>query len=350
MAKITLENINKVYVSKENQVVALKDINVSVENGEILGIVGFSGAGKSTLVRMINLLERPTSGKVFLEETELTALPQKELRKERRRIGMIFQQFQLFASRTVFQNVAFPLKYTGLSKEEIAEKVRSLLRLVDLGEKEGAYPSELSGGQKQRVAIARALATDPEVLLSDVATSALDPQATKSILELLKKLNRELGITIVMITHEMDVVKDICQRVIVMEHGQIVEEGGAYEIFSAPKKQITKDFVNTTMNMTKIGEMIDRNDPLVEIEDSECVVRFTYPKNSGDEPLVSKVSREFGVDINIFFGNIDYISGRPIGGLVSVIHGDPEKVKEAIRYFREQGVKVEVLKSGRLFN
>ena len=222
---ITLEHIVKSFSGRDAAVHAVRDVSLTIERGSIYGIVGFSGAGKSTLVRCINLLERPTSGRVFVDGTELTALHGRALNEQRKKIGMIFQQFNLFATRTVFENVAFPLRYTGLSGQQIREKVTALLRYVDLGEKANAYPSQRSGGQKQRVSISRALASDPKVLLCDEATSALDPQTTASILKLLRRLNEETGITIVIITHQMQVVKDICQRVAVMEQGRVAEEG-----------------------------------------------------------------------------------------------------------------------------
>ena len=347
---VSLENVSKIYKTKNGDVEALRNVSLTVEKGEILGIVGFSGAGKSTLVHTINLLERPSEGRVVLNGTDLTSLPEKELRRQRRRIGMIFQQFELYDSRTVFQNIAFPLQYSGLSRQQIAEKVHRLLHLVSLEDREKMYPSELSGGQKQRVAIARALATDPEILLSDEATSALDPQATKSILSLLRKLNRTLGITIVLITHEMDVVREICDRVAVMEGGQIVETGRVFDIFSNPQAPITKNFVNTSMNMMKIEDLIAAGDPLVDIRSNQCIVRFTYPDRHGaDRALVSEVSRKFNIDVNIFYGNIDYIASRPIGGLVSVMEGGRKNVLDAIDYIRSKNVGVEVLKRGSLF-
>ena len=347
---VSLENVSKIYKTKNGDVEALRNVSLTVEKGEILGIVGFSGAGKSTLVHTINLLERPSEGRVVLNGTDLTSLPEKELRRQRRRIGMIFQQFELYDSRTVFQNIAFPLQYSGLSRQQIAEKVHRLLHLVSLEDREKMYPSELSGGQKQRVAIARALATDPEILLSDEATSALDPQATKSILSLLRKLNRTLGITIVLITHEMDVVREICDRVAVMEGGQIVETGRVFDIFSNPQAPITKNFVNTSMNMMKIEDLIAAGDPLVDIRSNQCIVRFTYPDRHGaDRALVSEVSRKFNIDVNIFYGNIDYIASRPIGGLVSVMEGGRNNVLDAIDYIRSKNVRVEVLKRGSLF-
>ena len=231
---IRLEHVSKRFEAGKQAVDAVKDVSLHIEKGAVAGIIGFSGAGKSTLARCINLLERPTEGKVIVGGAELTALNEKQLREKRKKIGMIFQHFNLFASRTVYGNVAYPLRGSGRSRKEIEEKVRSLLDLVGLTDKANAYPSQLSGGQKQRVAIARALANDPEVLLSDEATSALDPETTRSILRLLKEVNRTLGITIVVITHEMQVVKEICHQVYVMEDGRVVEQGDVFQIFASP--------------------------------------------------------------------------------------------------------------------
>ena len=252
---IELKNISKDFGSGEKAVHAVRDVSLSIGSGEIFGIIGFSGAGKSTLVRCINLLERPSSGSVFVAGQDLTALSAKDLRAARKKIGMIFQHFNLMPSRTVAGNVAYPLKGSGLSKEDIQKKVATLLELVGIGDKADAYPSQLSGGQKQRVAIARALANDPQVLLCDEATSALDPQTTKAILHLLKHLNETLGITIVLITHEMAVVKEICDRVAVMEYGRVVEQGEVFTVFAEPKQDITKSFIHTTSNLQKVEEL-----------------------------------------------------------------------------------------------
>ena len=248
---ITLTHVSKIFPGGESGVHAVQDVSLHIAPGEIFGIIGYSGAGKSTLVRCINLLERPTQGTVTVDGRELTALSEKELRQERRKIGMIFQQFNLMTARTVAQNVAFPLKDSGLSKEETAAKVTQLLELVGLPDKAGSYPAQLSGGQKQRVAIARALASDPKVLLCDEATSALDPQTTASILRLIRDINRRTGITVVVITHEMAVVKEICHRVAVMEKGRVVETGDVFSLFSAPKEPVTRSFVSTTSNLSK---------------------------------------------------------------------------------------------------
>ena len=263
---IEFTHVSKDFGTGEKMVRAVRDVSLTIQDGEIFGIIGFSGAGKSTLVRCINLLERPTNGTVVVDGKEMTALSPKELRLARRKIGMIFQHFNLMPSRTVFGNVAYPLQGQGLSKQAIQNKVRKLLKLVDIADKETAYPSQLSGGQKQRVAIARALANDPKVLLCDEATSALDPQTTKAILTLLKDLNQKLNLTIVMITHEMAVVKEICDHVAIMEHGQVVEQGEVFSLFADPKQPITQNFIRTTSNLQKIEELIAEGSPVVQLQ------------------------------------------------------------------------------------
>ena len=346
---IVLENVSKIFkTAKNKQLNAVNNVSLKINKGQIYGIIGFSGAGKSTLVRCINLLERPTSGKVYVGGEELTSLKPRELREKRKKIGMIFQQFNLFGSRTVFKNVAYPLRYRGLSKEEIEKKVMSLLELVDIKEKAYVYPSQLSGGQKQRVAIARALANDPQILLCDEATSALDPQTTSSILKLLKKLNEELGITIVVITHEMGVVKELCHRVAVMNKGCLIEEGNIFEVFSHPKNQITQDFIDTTSNLSKIYTLIEEKHNITELKQGECIVRLKYKKDSVGEALISHVSRKFNVDVNIIFGNVELIDESLLGGLVVILH-EKEKhgITKAVEFLNEQNVDVEVIKDAR---
>lgn len=266
---IQLIDVSKTFTIDKTPIHAVKDVNLTINQGEIFGVIGYSGAGKSTLVRCINLLERPTKGEVLIDGVDLLQLKEKELRLHRQKIGMIFQQFNLFSSRTVFENVAFPLRYRGISKEKIKEKVLSLLDLVGIGDKHRAYPSQLSGGQKQRVAIARALATDPSILLCDEATSALDPQTTKSILKLLRDVNRKLGITIVIITHEMSVIKEICHRVAVMEEGNVVELNDVISIFTNPQAQITKDFINSTSTLDRIDQLIKEESDIVKLKKGE---------------------------------------------------------------------------------
>ncbi|ADG71590.1 methionine ABC transporter ATP-binding protein [Brachyspira murdochii] len=346
---IVLENVSKIFKTEKNkQLNAVNNVSLKIEKGEIYGIIGFSGAGKSTLVRCINLLERPTSGKVYIDGEDITALNPRELRQKRKKIGMIFQQFNLFASRTVFKNVAYPLRYRGLSKEEIEKKVMSLLELVDIKEKAYVYPSQLSGGQKQRVAIARALANDPNILLCDEATSALDPQTTSSILKLLKKLNENLGITIVVITHEMNVVKELCHRVAVMNKGNLIEEGDIFEVFSHPKNKITQDFIDTTSNLSKIYTLVEEKDNITKIKAGECIVRLKYKKESVGEALVSHVSRKFNVDLNIIFGNVELIDDSLLGGLVVIMH-EKEKggITNTLNFLQEQKIDVEVITDAR---
>lgn len=254
---ISLKDVSVTFTQPNKETIqAVKNVSLEVDKGDVYGIVGYSGAGKSTLVRVINLLQRPTSGSVVVNQTELTALPAKALREKRKTIGMIFQHFNLMDSRNVFDNVDFSLKYAGISKQERRQKVTELLSLVGLEEKARSFPSQLSGGQKQRVAIARALANDPEILLCDEATSALDPKTTLQILALLKKLNRKLGLTIVIITHEMQVVKEICNKVAVMENGEIIEQGKSVQIFSQPAKPLTKDFIRTATHIDQALETI----------------------------------------------------------------------------------------------
>ena len=344
---IELKQVSKDFGTGQRQVHAVREVSLSIEEGEIFGIIGFSGAGKSTLVRCINLLERPTAGTVTVDGREMTALSQRELRQARKKIGMIFQHFNLMPSRTVFGNVAYPLWGSGLSKQEISEKVRGLLELVGIADKAEAYPSQLSGGQKQRVASARALANDPSVLLCDEATSALDPQTTKSILRLLKHLNETLGITVVIITHEMAVVKEICGRVAVMEHGRVVELGEVFNVFADPRQDITKSFIQTTSNLQKIEELIAEDSPVTRLQPGELIVRLSYVQRNVSEPLISIVSQKFGVTLNIIFADIAIVQDAPIGGTVAIISGERPQVTKAIEYLIEKNVGVEVIKDAR---
>ncbi len=345
---IELAHVSKDFGKGQQQVHAVRDVSLSIDKGEIFGIIGFSGAGKSTLVRCINLLERPTAGTVTVDGKEVTALTAQELRQTRKKIGMIFQHFNLMPSRTVAGNVAYPLRGSGLSKKETADKVMRLLELVGIGDKADAYPSQLSGGQKQRVAITRALANDPNVLLCDEATSALDPQTTKSILRLLKQLNESLGITIVLITHEMAVVKEICRRVAVMEHGRVVEQGEVFNVFADPKQEITKNFIHTTSNLQKIEELVAENSPVVRLQPGEVIVRLSYLQRNVSEPLISAVSQKFGISLNIIFADITIVQDAPIGGTVAIISGERKQITEAVEYLIEKNVGVEVIKDARI--
>ena len=341
---IEFTHVSKDFGSGEKMVRAVRDVSLTIQDGEIFGIIGFSGAGKSTLVRCINLLERPTNGTVVVDGKEMTALSPKELRLARRKIGMIFQHFNLMPSRTVFGNVAYPLQGQGLSKQAIQIKVRKLLKLVDIADKETAYPSQLSGGQKQRVAIARALANDPKVLLCDEATSALDPQTTKAILTLLKDLNQKLNLTIVMITHEMAVVKEICDHVAIMEHGQVVEQGEVFSLFADPKQPITQNFIRTTSNLQKIEELIAEGSPVVQLQPGEVIVRLSYIQKNVSEPLISTLSQRFQISLNIIFADIEIVQDAPIGGTVAILSGEREQITKAMEYLIEKNVGVEVLK------
>ena len=343
---IALQHVSKVFAGsdKTKQVHAVDDVSLTIQDGDIFGIIGFSGAGKSTLVRCINLLERPTSGSVEVDGQELTRMSAKELRQARKKIGMIFQHFNLMPSRTIFGNVAYPLRGSGLSKEEIQKKVRSLLELVGIADKENAYPSQLSGGQKQRVAIARALANDPKILLCDEATSALDPQTTKAILSLLHHLNQTLGITIVVITHEMAVVKEICNRVAVMDHGKVVEEGSVFSVFATPKEPITRDFIKTTSNLQKIEELIADDSPVVALKPGERIVRLSYVERNPSEPLISLITQKFGITLNIIFADVEIVQNAPIGGTVAIFSGDSGQIDAALAYLKEKNVGVEVIR------
>ena len=336
---IELEQISKTFADAGREVHAVNNVSLTIRNGDVFGIIGFSGAGKSTLVRCINLLERPTEGSVRIDGKELTRMPAKELRQARRKIGMIFQHFNLMPSRTIFGNVAYPLKGSGLRKDQIAEKVRKLLDLVGIADKENAYPSQLSGGQKQRAAIARALANDPDILLCDEATSALDPQTTKAILKLLERLNRELGITLVVITHEMAVVKEICNRVAVMDHGRVVEEGEVFSVFASPKEELTRSFIKTTSNLQKIEELIAAKSPVVALKPGERIVRLSY----ASEPLISTMTKKYGVILNIIFADIEIVQNAPIGGTVGILSGPQGKMDEALEDLRSKNVGVEVI-------
>ena len=347
---IELEHIVKSFHAdksdKNKSIHAVNDVSLKINNGEIFGIIGFSGAGKSTLVRCINLLERPSSGSVKIDGVEMMKLKPKELYKARTKIGMIFQQFNLMPSRTVLQNVAYPLK--NMAREQIRQKVRELLTLVDIPDKENAYPSELSGGQKQRVAIARALANDPTILLCDEATSALDPQTTGAILQLLKDLNRKLGLTIVVITHEMEVVKNICRKAAVMDAGKIIESRDVFEIFSSSKHPVTRNFVRTTSNLSKIETLIKDNSPIVQVKPGQVMARLLYVRADVSEPLISYASRAFDIEINIVLADVEIVAGSMIGGTVVIFSGSSERINKAIQYYRDKDIKVEVLNDARV--
>ncbi|HJD97605.1 methionine ABC transporter ATP-binding protein [Mailhella massiliensis] len=344
---IRLEGVSKVFPGANGPIEAVKNVNLTIETGEIFGIIGFSGAGKSTLLRCINLLERPTSGRVLLDDADITLLSESEVRAVRRRIGMIFQQFNLFASRTVFGNVAFPLAGRGLSREQLKKRVSELLEIVGLSGREEAYPSQLSGGQKQRVAIARALASNPEILLCDEATSALDPQTTRSILQLLRELNRKLGLTIVLITHEMQVIKEICDHVAVMEDGVVVEQGEVFSIFASPQQPVTRNFMEMTSHMAGFRRLMEEKASILELKPGQCILSLRYLERNACSALVSYLSRTYNVDLNIIFGNIEMIGEHPLGGLVVIAEGEASSIESCIQYLKNIHVGVEVLLDAR---
>lgn len=342
MPAIKLENINVTFKAKEKEVEAVKNVSLEIEKGDIYGIIGYSGAGKSTLVRVINLLQRPTSSKVFVNDSDLVSLSSKELRTERKKIGMIFQHFNLMNSRTVLGNIEYPLLSTNLSKGERRKKAEKLLELVELSGYGDVYPDRLSGGQKQRVAIARALSNDPEVLISDEATSALDPKTTGSILELLQKVNRELGITIVLITHEMQVVKSICKNVAVMDSGKIIEAGPVSEVFIHPKTALSKDFIESSTNVDIAIERI-----LKRFNDWSENKHLLYLKFAGDnteDGVISRISKETGVDVSILFANMDVVAGVDVGYTVLAISGQKDAIEHAVSILTNAGVETKILK------
>lgn len=341
---IKLENISKSFAINGKTVEAVKDVSLAIRQGEIFGIIGFSGAGKSTLVRCINLLEKPEKGQVIIDGEDITHYEGKELRHVRQKIGMIFQHFNLMPSRTVFENIELPLKLTKLSASERSQKIKKLLDLVGLSDKAQSYPSQLSGGQKQRVAIARALANDPKVLLCDEATSALDPQTTHSILQLLKEVNTRLGITIVVITHQMEVIKEICDCVAVMQKGVVVEKGDIVEVFSAPQAPITKSFIQAADNFEAFSDLVKLNSAITGIKPSQPVWFLTYRGAVAGEPLMSELYRLFEVKANIIYGNIDYFKQCIVGKLGVAIEGRADQIEKARQFLIDQKVIVEVLR------
>jgi D-methionine transport system ATP-binding protein len=330
---IELKGLTKVFRQNGQEIVALSDVSLHVPRGQIFGILGQSGAGKSTLVRCINLLERPTAGEVWVDGREITRLSHGELRAARREMGMIFQQFNLFDSRTVFGNVAYPLEVAGWPRARIRERVEELLALVGLSDKANAYPNQLSGGQKQRVGIARALAPGPKLLLSDEATSALDPDTTRSVLALLREINQRLGLTILLITHQMEVVKQVCDSVAILEEGRVVEQGGVLELIGRPGSRLRELFYEST-------------DEVRRIQPGGVRVLLFFVGGSADRPLISETIRRFQVDANIVQGAVERIAGATVGRLLVEFTGRSEDIQAALRFLEEQGVSPEVLPSG----
>ncbi|NNH39368.1 methionine ABC transporter ATP-binding protein [Acinetobacter sp. ANC 5380] len=334
---IEFKNISKHYQLKGQTIRALDQINLEIPDGSIFGIIGYSGAGKSTLIRLINLLERPNEGQVIINQKDFTALDARSLRQERANIGMIFQHFNLLQTKTVAANIEMPLKLLGVSKAEREKRLNELLEFIDLKHKKDAFPDELSGGQKQRVGIARALANHPKILLCDEATSALDPQTTKSVLALLKKINKEQNITIVMVTHEMDVIETVCDYVAVMEQGKVIETGSTLEIFSQPQHPTTKNFIQTVLQQ-QLPVNILKN---LENQNHNSIYCLQFLGKSAQETVVQAVIKKFDISLNILFANMTEIHGTVIGQMFIQLLGDPEIIQQAIEFLEQNGVKVE---------
>ncbi|MCM2677254.1 methionine ABC transporter ATP-binding protein [Alkalicoccobacillus plakortidis] len=338
---IEFKNVSKVFKTKEREVKALDEVNFRVDKGQISGVIGFSGAGKSTLIRSVNLLERPTDGEVIVNGQSLTLLKGGELQKAKRNIGMIFQHFNLLQSKTVFENVAVPLRLVRTPQAELKKRVRELLDFVGLSDKADSYPEQLSGGQKQRIGIARALASNPAVLLCDEATSALDPETTSSILQLLKRVNEEFNVTILIITHEMGVIREICDRVAVMEEGRIIEEGTVLDIFSKPQHQTTKNFVRSVFKdqiPASVRKILEKGSEQIKI------YKIEFIGESSGKPLLSELVRNFDVDVNVLFGNITEIQDTPFGSLTVELQGDPGSLESAFRFIKEKELLVSEVK------
>lgn len=331
---IELKNINVEFKLKGNLVHAVKNVNLTINKGEVFGIVGLSGAGKSTLVRVINLLQKPSSGEVLINGRDITKLNRTELRKVRLKIGMIFQHFNLISGKTIYENIEFVLKANDYPKEKRRERIYELLDLVNLSDKADVYPSNLSGGQKQRVGIARAIANSPEILLCDEATSALDLENTEEILNLLKDIKDKTGITIVFITHEMEVAKKLFNRVAVMSKGEIVEVNDIYSIFSEPEHEITKSLISRNSNLHVPKEILD------SLNQGE-IIKVYYKGDNSLKPVISEASKNFNVNISIIHGKIDYVNGKPIGTLIINIIGDKDEITKTKKYIKENVIKTE---------
>ena len=343
-AIVSLEDVRKLYPARKASaaVSALDGVSLSITQGTIAGVIGRSGAGKSTLIRLVNGLERPSSGRVIVDGTTISSLDERGLRAARRSIGMIFQHFNLLSSRTAFGNVALPLEIAGRPSHEIAERVGLLLDLVGLADKRDRYPAELSGGQKQRVGVARALATNPKVLLSDEATSALDPETTTQILELLKRINRELDLTVLLITHEMAVVKSIADQVVVLDAGRVVEQGSTFDIFAHPHHPTTHSFVGSVTG-SKIPQDLQNRLRAEPFAGSRAVVQVTWTGDQSGDHTLSRVARTLSIDVGLLHGQVDSIGGRPFGTLAIAIPDDPPTVQAVLDEFKVNDLRAEVL-------
>lgn len=334
---IEFKDISKQYELKGQTLHALNRVNLQIPTGSIFGIIGYSGAGKSTLIRLINLLERPTSGRVMINGTDFTALDAKSLRQERTQIGMIFQHFNLMQTKTVAANIEMPMKLLGWKKSEREKRLEELLEFIDLKHKRNAFPDELSGGQKQRVGIARALANHPKILLCDEATSALDPQTTKSVLQLLKRINQEQGITIVMVTHEMDVIETVCDYVAVMEKGDVIETGSTLQIFSQPQHPTTKNFIQTVLQQNLPVNILNN----LENQNHHSIYCLKFLGISAQETVIQGVIKQFDISLNILFANMTEINGTVIGQMFIQLLGNSREINAALQYLRDHGVQVD---------
>lgn len=336
MSEILIQNVSKTYSTKDGNVKALKNVNLSIEQGDIYGIIGMSGAGKSTLVRCINYLEEPTEGKIFIKGKELGSFSKKELRKQREDIGMIFQHFNLLMQKSVLENICFPLYIHGKKKTEARKRAKELLEIVGLSDKAKAYPAQLSGGQKQRVAIARALASNPEILLCDEATSALDPQTTASILDLIKGINKKFGITIVIITHQMSVVREICSHVAIMKSGEVVEDGKVSEIFTHPKSDVARELISRDL-----GNDIENTGKVAAKISKGKNVRIVFSENSSFEPVIANMILQFNEPVNILKANTKNVGGVAKGEMILGFQEDSNNVEKMKEYLIERGLEIE---------
>lgn len=337
---ISFENVSKTFLQGDKKVMALKNVTLKINEGEIFGVIGYSGAGKSTLLRCINMLERPTSGTVKVAGVDMGTLTQRELLTQRRKIGMIFQHFNLLSSSTVFDNVAAPLRLAHASRKEITEKVGQLLEVVRLSKQANAYPAQLSGGQKQRVGIARALASNPAILLCDEATSALDPETTASILNLLLDINKKFHITIVLVTHEMNVIKAICDRVAVMEHGAVIEQGYVVDLFTNPQTQTARKFISTVIDVMPSAQLTEKVKKLLDVKQ---LFQVSFVGEDGMEPVLADLALKFQVRPNILYGSITEVKDMLCGTFVVSLSGEDEQIANSVQFFKDSGLHVKTV-------
>jgi D-methionine transport system ATP-binding protein len=340
---IEFKEVSKTFKLGKREVHAVKNVSLTIEKGEIFGIIGFSGAGKSTLLRLVNMLERPTSGSVFIQDVDISRISSKDLRTRRRNIGMIFQNFNLFNSRTVAGNVAYPLKLANVPKQEIEKRVTELLNFVGLADKAKDYPDQLSGGQKQRVGIARALATSPDILICDEATSALDPETTSDILKLLKKVNQDLGITILLITHEMHVIQSICDKVAVMENGEVIESGSVFDTFTNPQHPTTQRFIRSVQQDLPSASILEK----WRSNGGGKLYRVIFKGEISNDPVLSQITRKYDVDFNIVYGSVRELQGQSFGNLIISFIGEQNAINDVLTELKSIVEIEEVLENER---